>query len=133
MKKSILIICINLICVYGIYSQTFVLEKRATIKERMDTMDLVTVTDDNNRPDGLLIYTNHQNSLWYKYYFDKHRICYKAVYETSDLNIAETIEDKLDNYYIKVSEFAWKGKTPLLKAVKRVEGANISYVYLVEH
>lgn len=117
----------------SVFSQTFVLEKRATIKERMDLRDLLMVTNDTTRPDGLLIYVNHENSLWYKYYFDKYRICYKAVYVTSDLNIAETIEDKLDNYYTKVSEFAWKGKTPLLKAVKRIDGANISYVYLVDH
>lgn len=130
--KNLTLFILLLLLTGSLWAQTFVLEKRATIKERMDTMDLLTVTDDTNRPDGLLIYTNHQNSLWYKYYFDKYRICYKAVYETSDLNIAETIEDKLDNHYIKVSEFAWKGKTPLLKAVKRVEGSNISYVYLVE-
>lgn len=116
-----------------LYSQTFVLEKRETIKERMDKEQLLTVTNDTTRPDMLLIYTNHQNTLFYKYYFDKYKICYKAVYETKDLNIAESLEDKVDNNYIKVSDFTWKGKTPLLKVVKRVEGENISYVYLVDH
>lgn len=133
MKKIISIIYITLGCVFSYPAQTFVLEKRAAIKERMDKEGLLTITNDTIRPDQLLIYTNHENSLWYKYYFDKYHICYKAVYETSDLNIAEQLEDKLDNYYTKVTEFTWKGKTPLLKAVKRINGANISYVYMVDH
>lgn len=134
--RNVVLFTLLFVTATSFYGQTFVLERRETIKERMDKEkdNLLVVNNDSlEKSDFLLMYSNHQNSLWYKYYFDKYRICYKAVYETTDLNIAEFLEDKLDNHYTKVTEFTWKGKTPLLKAVKRVKGTYISYVYLVDY
>ncbi len=118
-----------------LFGQSYLLEKRDSIKKRMDKNHHNQIAANSGKEsDFMLSYKNKAYEVFYAYYFNKDTVCYKVVYGTTSLQTAGYLEDDLDLNYIKKSEYNWESENGRILAVKRNDGYAISFVYLLsEH